>query len=220
MSNHRLNQWIQTLPLRSDLHIARKVWHMSMGLILVYALLTGVPKTILVNSLSVIFVLVAGVEWLRLKNPNINERIVKASSLIIRTNEVNRFTGVPFYVGSCLIAISVFPHMVAALSILYLVFGDPIASFIGIISKKHSIPLTKGKSFQGTAACFGVCAIATWFYLRYASFHGTDLMRLTLLGGFAGAISELLPFEIDDNFTIPMVSGLIMWAGFVLIHFV
>jgi dolichol kinase len=42
---------------------------------------------------------------------------------------------------------------------------------------------------------------------------------MTLLGGFAGAVAEALPLDIDDNFSIPVVSGFIMWAGFLLIQF-
>jgi len=43
---------------------------------------------------------------------------------------------------------------------------------------------------------------------------------VVLLGGFAGAVSELLPLELDDNFTIPVVSGFILWLGFIAMQFI
>lgn len=217
----RYNELVNSLPARSDLHIARKLWHILTGMLLLGFFITGAATQVqIVTFLSALLVFVSTVEFLRLKNPVFNEKVIRLSGPIIRTNEVTKFSGVPYYVASSLIAIAIFPKNVAVLSLLYLVLGDPLASFVGILSKKNSIQLIPGKSFQGTAAGFAVCALSTWFYLRSVGMHGIDLIRLTLLGGLAGALAEVLPFDIDDNFTIPMVSGFVLWLGFILIHFV
>jgi dolichol kinase len=217
----RYSELVNALPARSDLHIARKIWHILTGLLLVGTFVTqAASQAQIVTFLSVLLVAVSSLEFFRLKNPALNEKVIRLSGPIIRTNEVAKVSGVPFYVASSLIAIALFPKNVAVLSLLYLVLGDPIASFVGILSKKNSIQLIPGKSFQGTAAGFAVCALSTWFYLRSVGMHGIDLIRLTLLGGLAGALAEVLPFDIDDNFTIPMVSGFVLWLGFILIHFV
>jgi dolichol kinase len=90
---------------------------------------------------------------------------------------------------------------------------------MGIITKKNGIYLLPGKTIQGTGSGFLVCALATWFYLKSLGFHGVDHIRLTLLGGFAFSLAEVLPLDMDDNFTIPIVSGFILWLGFILIQF-
>lgn len=209
----------EPLPQRSDLHIARKLWHMLTGMCLVACLLAGVPQSTALFVMGSIFALSASTEWMRLRNPMFNDICVKFMAPFMRSSEVHSVSGMPYYAASAFLAIAIFPRPIAILSLLYLVFGDPIASFVGILSKERSIKILPGKSFQGTAASFTACALATWFYLRFTGMSGVELTRFTLLGGFAGALAEVLPFDIDDNFTIPMVSGFILWLGFIAIQF-
>ncbi len=207
------------LPVRSDLHIARKLWHMLTGMVLIFGLLSGTSQSTALIIMGTIFLASAGTEFLRLRNPAFNEICVKFMSPFMRANEVHSVSGMPYYAASAFLAIAIFPRPVAVLSLLYLVFGDPIASLVGILSKKKAIQIIPGKSVQGTAAAFAVCALVSWFFLSSTmNLHGVALIRLTLLGGFAGALAELLPLEIDDNFTIPMVSGFILWLGFIAIN--
>lgn len=211
--------FIETLPARSDLHLARKIWHLGAGLIVASSYQFEFTQTFMSIVVGTFFTLSVLVEFFRLRNPVMNEICVRFMSPFIRTHEVNSTSGMPYYAASCLLSILIFPKPIAILAILFLAFGDPIASTVGILTKKRSIQIIPGKSFQGTAAAYLVCGMITWFYLKSTGMQGLDLIRLTLLGGFAGATSEFLPFEIDDNFTIPMVSGFVMWLGFILIHF-
>ena len=217
---HKRTSYAQALPMRNDLHLMRKIWHMVMGLTIVTLYVAGFPKPLALLILGSLLVFSVLMELARLKNPVMNERCVRFFGYLMRTNEVNEISGMPYYIASAFFAIAVFPIHVAMLSLLYLALGDPIASFFGILYRGRSISLRQGKSFHGTVAGFLACAAATWIYLGAVGMGGLNHIRLTLLGGFAGAIAELLPLEIDDNFTIPVVSGLIMWLGFVAIHFV
>jgi dolichol kinase len=40
---------------------------------------------------------------------------------------------------------------------------------------------------------------------------------LSLVGGIAGGTAELLPLEVDDNFSIPVVSGFVLWLTFIVL---
>lgn len=216
----KLREFARALPIRSELHLMRKVWHMMTGLSILSLYMSGMPQALVISILGVLFVVSVLGETLRLCNPAINEKLVRTFGMIIRSSEVNRVTGIPYYLASSIIAIAVFPKPVAILSLFYLVLGDPLASLVGILYKERSVRIFQGKSLHGTAAGFAVCALTTWLYLRSTGMHGLDLIRLTLLGGFAGALAELLPLELDDNFTIPVVSGFILWLGFIAINFV
>jgi dolichol kinase len=66
------------------------------------------------------------------------------------------------------------------------------------------------KSLQGILGGFCVCAVATFVYMHFEGFPSGKILLLSLLGGFAGAVSELLPLNVDDNFAIPVVSGSLM----------
>ncbi len=216
----KLHHWVDVLPVRQELHIARKIWHMSMGFIIASTYISGMPQSQALSILGVFFLITIFCETVRLRNPVINEKFLKFFSPVIRTNEVYRPSGVSYFLASSIFAIAVFPKPVAVLSILYLALADPMAALIGVLYKGRSVELVSGKSLHGTLAAFLVCAITTWFFLRSLGEGSLNLLRLTLLGGFAGALAELLPLDIDDNFTIPIVSGFILWLGYIAIQFI
>jgi dolichol kinase len=58
------------------------------------------------------------------------------------------------------------------------------------------------------------CAIIAFLFLSSLAVPTGTLLALTVIGGIAGGTVELLPLEVDDNFTIPVVSGFVMWLGF------
>ena len=217
----RLGQLTRALPVRSDLHLTRKIWHMTMGLVIISCYMSGMAQGTALMILAPLLLWSVSMEVIRLRNPSINEKCVRFFGPVIRSHEVNKVSGMPYYIASSIFAIAVFPKPVAILSLLYLALGDPLASLVGILYSQRSVKIFNGsKSLHGTAAGYLVCAVATWIYLRSTGMYGLDLIRLTLLGGFAGALAELLPLELDDNFTIPVVSGFILWLGFIAIHFV
>lgn len=215
-----LQYWERVLPVRTELHLFRKMWHATMGLVIVALYLGGMPHSLALTILGGLFVFSITMELRRLHNPTLNERCIRFFGPIIRSNEINRISGMPYFIASAIIAVAIFPRDVAVLSMLFLALGDPVASLVGILCRKRSVKILPGKSLHGTAAGFAVCAAASWFYLRSEGMAGLDLIRMTLLGGFAGAVSELLPLELDDNFTIPVVSGFILWLGFITIQFI
>ena len=216
----RMQQLALSLPVRTDLHLARKLWHSSMGFMIVAVYSSGISKALALSLLGFFFVFDVTMEWLRLRNPSINEKITKIFAPLLRGHEVHKLSTIPYYIAAAFFAVAVFPKPVAVLSLLYLAFGDPAASLFGVLYKGRSIKIFENKSLHGTLASFTICALITYFYLLSGGLVGINLIRLTLLGGFAGAIAEAIPLDIDDNFSIPVVSGFIMWTGFLLIQFV
>lgn len=215
----RLNELSAALPVRQDLHLSRKLFHVAAGGTAAVCLISGISQTLAVAVLVFLFMSSVTSEVLRLKFPKVNERTLKFFGLLMRQHEVSGVSGMPFYAGSVLFSVLVFPRPIAILAILYLAFGDPIASLVGVLYKKKSIRIIEGKSFHGTMAAFIACAVITALILHSTGLHGVSLLRLTLLGGFAGAVAELLPLNVDDNLSIPVVSGFIMWAGLILVQF-
>jgi len=206
------------LHLRSDLHIARKIWHMGMGLFLVSVyLLTGMERSTGVVVLGTVLAMDLLMEMVRLRNPSVNEAVVKVMGPFMRSCEVNRLSGVPYYLSAAILSIGIFPQPIAVLSILYLAFGDPIASLFGIMYGDRSIRLASGKSLIGTSAGVMTCMLVTFLYLRSMPISEGHRVFLTLLGGLAGGTAELLPLDVDDNFSIPIVSGFVLWLAFILL---
>jgi dolichol kinase len=193
---------------RAELHLARKIWHAAMGTLIVgIYLFSGISTLTAVGILASVLVADLVLEFSRLRNPALNQAFVKASAPFMRKCEINRISGIPYYVASAGIAIAVFPKEIAALSILFLAWGDPIASAFGILWGDRSIRFSNGKSLIGTLAGVVTCAIVAAAFLGAYSFLPHQYVVLVLVGAIAGGTAELLPLQVDDNLSIPLVSG-------------
>jgi diacylglycerol kinase (CTP) len=203
---------------RTDLHLARKAWHMGMGLMIcaIYAY-SGMSRSTAVGIRGSALGMVLLLETARFRIPSLNAWLVRSWGLIIRSSEVNQVTGTPFYVGASLLAIAIFPKLIALLSILFLACGDPIASMIGILYGRLGPRFGNGKSLVGTLAGVVVCAVIAGAAFLSLGLDFPTWVLLTLLGGLSGGAAEMLPVEIDDNFSIPIVSGFTLWLAFIFL---
>lgn len=209
---------LSKIQARSDLHLARKVWHSIMGTVIVgIYLFSGMSRVTAVSILATVLGMDLFLETLRLRSPSINQAILKVWAPFIRRCEVDRISGIPFYVGASCLAIAIFPKEIAALSILLLAWGDPIASLFGILFGDRSIRFANGKSLIGTAAGVLTCLIVSSAFLSAYPYSVGEYLALVLVGGIAGGTAEMLPLEIDDNFSIPMVSGFGLWLTYIVL---
>ena len=209
------------LRLRSDLHLLRKAWHMLMGLFMVGVYMAGLTRSQGVLILGAFLAFFLAAETARLRIPKFNEVVVRFWGPLMRSCEVDRYTGTPYYIASSLIAVGIFPKPIAALAIAFLAVGDPIASLFGILYGDKSVRFSNGKSLIGTAAGMLACSAVAFTFLQFM--NSTQFMELRFehllilsgIGGIAGGGAELLPMEVDDNFAIPVVSGFMLWLAFI-----
>lgn len=202
------------LKKRSDIHLARKVWHMAgvFGMFLAYVLL---PEVIAYSILALSISLFLPVDFLRQKYPALNEWVVHAFKPILRTHEIHKIAGTTYLLSGVSVVVALFPRPVVALTLLFLAFADPIASYVGIKYGKDKI--FGHKSIQGSIAAFVVCALATGVYLAYYNIMLDRVIVISLLAGLIGALAELIPIgKMDDNFTLPVLSGLGLYILFSL----
>lgn len=204
---------VSGLRHRSDLHLARKFFHMSGALtILLPYLFLGLTRETMAAGLGTALAAIMSLEYSRARWPWVNGLTVRVLGPVMRDTEVNQLSGIPFYVASCLFAFLIFPKHITVLSILYLAFGDPSSSFFGVLYGRNKI--FPNKSLQGTLGGFLICALVTFAYLFWQGLERDLVLLIALLGGFAGSVAELLPLNIDDNFSIPVVSGALMALAF------
>ena len=213
---------VLALHVRSDLHLARKAWHMMMGLFIVAVYLAGVSRSLGVLILGFFLCVNLIVETARLRIPALNEKVIRLWGPLMRTCEQNRYSGTPYYIAAAIIAIGIFPAPIAALAVAFLAVGDPIASLFGILYGDRSVRFSNGKSLIGTTAGVIACAFVAVVFLAIMKRAGmmelsqNQILILSVIGGLAGGGAELLPMEVDDNFAIPVVSGFVLWLSFIV----
>jgi dolichol kinase len=190
---------------------------MLMGLVIAFVYLAGMPRGTGVLIMSSVLGFDLLVESARLRIPAFNEKVMRICGPIMRHNEVSRFSGTPYYIMSAILAVGIFPKPVAILSVLYLALGDPAASLVGILYGKDSLRIAEGKSLIGSAAGVITCALVTFVYLMSLGISDGSVIVLSVVGGLAGGLAELLPFDLDDNFTIPVISGFVLWLAFIIL---
>ena len=188
---------------KADLHLSRKLWHVLTGVIAlsITYLLSFDSKMAAIASGSIAGVGIIA-ELIRLKNPKINDLILKRFGTLFRESEKSRPSGLVFYALGVSICFSLYEWHIAIISILFLVFSDPFASLIGNLYGSRK--LIKGKSLEGFLACFALSLLITFLYTSFYNLGYTWWVLIVI--GLIGAISELFSF-IDDNLSIPVLSG-------------
>ncbi|MCR9204628.1 MAG: SEC59/DGK1/VTE5 family protein [Halobacteriovoraceae bacterium] len=196
-----------TFRMRDDLHVMRKLWHMATGLLGLLAYSTSsIQKIEMAQVLLGVAVTAFIVEFTRFRSEQVNEVVMKLMGPFMRESERNGFSGFPFYALGTSLSLFLFNEKIAILSILFLIFSDPISSFFGILLGRDKI--LPNKSLQGSLAGFITCYLVTLLYLRYYGMESLASLGFAMCAGIVGAISELFSVFVDDNLTIPVLSGL------------
>lgn len=99
-----------------------------------------------------------------------------------------------------------FSKSVAIASLVFLTFGDAMATIIG--KKYGKIRIFKGKSLIGTGSFFLTCMLLG---IGMKFLPGIQLGFLVILiGAFVAALVELLPIPLDDNLTVAPLTCIVM----------
>jgi diacylglycerol kinase (CTP) len=201
-----MNQNVR-LAQRTDLHIARKLWHVGVGSIVLFAyfhiklpIYTWASIVLLIGFIGI------SLDLFRLRVPEFNRVFISTVGVFMRNSEREKLSGLPFYAFGAGTALLIFPEKIAILAIMFLVFADPICSFFGILYGTEKI--FGNKSLEGALAGFVTCYLITLAYGFSVSGFSFNLLAFALIAGLIGTISELSSVYVDDNLAIPLVSGI------------
>ena len=190
---------------RSDLHVARKVWHVA-AVFFIFTCWSFFPFWLSVTVLSLFWLVFIPTDIARQRNSQLNLKLTRFLRPIMRSTEVSKLAGTTYLLTGVFLIILFFNHGVVSLSLLFLAFADPIASYIGIKYGKDKI--FGHKSVQGFVAAFVVCAVLTALFLTYNAVP-EHVLVMSLLSGLVGALAELIPIgKLDDNFSMPVLSSI------------
>jgi dolichol kinase len=109
-------------------------------------------------------------------------------------------SGAVFFFLGAFCAFLLYSPLYAAAATAVLAVGDSASTVIGKLWGKHKLPLTGGRSWEGSAAFFAFSFVVLLLFVQ---------PQKALLVAALSAAVEALP-RLDDNFTVPIAAGLFL----------
>ena len=181
--------------------IGRKIMHLTILVILIlfFAIKNQVGQQAAFLFLVGILILFLIVEYLRLdlnfKTPFLRH--------LIRPKEQYRVYGAIFFLSSTIIALAIFDTAIALAALLMTTFGDMSAAIAG--KKYGTTMLFRNKTVVG----FVTELITNLIVAIIISLFFSINIYILIIMAFVATITETMVDELDDNLTVPLVSGFI-----------
>lgn len=202
------------LKKRQDIHLARKIWHFC-GVIALAVLFHNLTRSNAIQFLIFFGTFFIFIDVARLMYEPLNKRAVAIMKPFMRDSERNNLAGVTYLIVGVFLLVLLFDSRIVTLSLLFLAFADPIASYFGIRYGKDKI--FGRKSFQGTLAAFLTCLAIAAIYYYSKQLMTERLVIVSVLSALAGALAEAIPVaKLDDNLVMPVVSAILLQGIFFL----
>jgi len=205
--------------------INRKALHVLSGTLIpggifYLPMVPGLNHAVPAAILAVLLAAALTVEALRFHVPWVQRMFHVAAGPALRPKEARSITGATYIFASGLLCALLFytrPHiacMVLGMSIL----GDAAAALVGQSIGRIRIG---EKTLEGTLGCFAVClllCLAVYPYLPRLldAWGGRMPLLLAVAASLCSCLLELFPLrlpgrtEINDNLTVPVLTGLLM----------
>jgi dolichol kinase len=122
---------------------------------------------------------------------------------VLRERESTTLMGSTYFLFASVLVILLFPKSIAIASLLILILSDTAAALVGKGIGKVSI---FGKTLEGSMAFFISSQAIVWLYPGLNHLWGS-------VAALGATVIEVLPINVDDNLTIPLIAGAIMFFG-------
>ena len=137
-----------------------------------------------------------------------NKLVRRLLEPMVREHEAKGdFTGATYILMSFCLTIALYTKAIAIVAITFIIIGDTFAALLG--RKIKSPKFYKNKTVAGSLGCLmGMLLVA---YFSDKILHDIDIaFQAAAFGAVVGTIFEAFSFGIDDNVTVPLLSGLAM----------
>ena len=189
--------------------ISRKAIHIFSIIIPLFHIYFFKNKIDMIIFLSAIIIFCFFIEIFRNQNSFISKIFEKYLSFMMRSFEKKgSLTGSTWVFVGALITIILVPQPFSLLALFFLAFGDTLAALVGM-----KFPFIKigNKTLSGSLACFIMCL----FVGLILDFEISS--EVILIGAFTATITELISIKINDNISMPVLSGCAMYLGSIVV---
>ncbi|MEE9198248.1 MAG: hypothetical protein V3U26_00465 [Dehalococcoidia bacterium] len=186
-------------------NLERRAFHLVSGCL--FPVLIFVLSREPVVALAVVAVVASlTLEVARWRSATINHWFLAWFSVLLKKEESTRWLASTYLLIATLAAILLFDAHIAALALLFLAIGDPLAALVG--ERFGRIRIGR-KSLEGTLTFLGASLLVGGVLVA----GGVEVSySIALAGAAVAALVELMPLPTDDNLTVPLAAGGVMMA--------
>lgn len=170
------------------------------------------PKTLSLLILTPFALGAIMIDIIRLRRLPLHGFLNRLLGPILREHESADFAGSSYIFSASFFTILLFDKSVAVAAISFIILGDIAAALIGRKFGKTKISWPRGnsnafgnnrKSLEGSLACLFMCLVVAVLVPHLPLWVG-------LVGALVATGVEGITFPINDNFSVPLISGLCM----------
>jgi len=188
------------IEMVTKVEITRKIVHLATLVVPVGYLLTS-EETVLI-FLVPFFLCFLTVDLLRHFHSGLASLFRKYFfGRVLREEEKPTFMGSTYFLFSTILTLLLFPKSIAIASLLILILADSSAALVG--KGIGRVPIW-GKTLEGSMAFLFTSLLIVLIYPGLNRFSGS-------LAALGATVIEILPIKVNDNLTIPLVAGAIMF---------
>ena len=178
----------------------RRLFHLIAASII--ALLgLAVPEPQYLAIVGALALLSLATDTARLRMAAFNQLLLRTFAPLLKTTESAQLTGATYVLIAAFFAFYFYGGAIAVPALLFLAVGDPISALAGT---RAPGPRVWGKSPVGSAA-FIAASLTAWAIVAALGYGAWSWA--VLIAAIIAALVELMPLPIDDNLTIPLLSG-------------
>jgi dolichol kinase len=189
--------------------------------------LTSIAIPILYSFLSrevMLWMLIPGlivsfaIELFRFRSPAFEQFFMKIFGPILRSHEKSgkpMLNGATYVLLSATLCVLIFPRIIAIAGFAILIISDTAAALFGRRFGRHKF---LDKSVEGSSAFF-ITGLATMAVIGVVFNAPTVYYIVGAIAALVSTVTEAMSYgiNIDDNLTIPMSFGIVMWGVLALI---
>jgi dolichol kinase len=174
-----------------------------------------IPKSTALAILIPLFLLFAIPDLARLLHRPTGRLVERYFGFLLRRHEQmdrgGKLTGATYVLLSAILCILIFPKVIVITAFAIMIISDTSAALIG---RKLGRRPFLSKSLEGTAAFFVSALLVVALSPKIAYIPAE--YAIGAAAALLGALVEATNFGLDDNLTIPISIGIIMWALYAL----
>jgi dolichol kinase len=184
--------------------VGRRLFHGTLGVLFAGAIHLAPSREV---ALVVLLALLAGqlaLDIVRLTFTRVNVLFFWLLRPFVTPREHHKVASSTWYVLGIALVVGLFPREIAVPAVLTLALADPSASYLG---------RRLGRRRLGTGSLLGTGVFVVVAFAAMVGFVGP---WRALVAAVVTAGAEVIPWPFDDNVTVPLTAGAVMWITGVL----